>query len=653
MEGFFKARVLALGICVLGAIGFGETIKAGMVYQPSPESDFIYKLSGALKDEVFGSNWGDFFNNKLKNNRQRWVRHTFDLIAEVAYGAYSCGKDVVSGRVDFRNRGLWGCPDSLGRTTSKEIRLADSLIGDHCHSIPRHLIWIRELWLKVALDQVLGLSFYNRHEFTMGAFSFSVGRGISLGDAYAVGQRNLGFYYDSMVDQYAFGMLLSGDIFKDILTYDLYGAILENKCASFDDTSQKIRGQEYGKRDCPSRGFGIVSYNLAARLKWSALDFNRPDTLVIEPYLVYHNDGEQRVQFLGDASTKLGTFGLALEYIGDSYEAGFDTSLNFGRQQVRGWDRNSVRIENRDGALIEVNSHVLNAPEGGEKIPFTKGPAQTVIHDSFQDESQNGKLIGTVDEGFLGQPATTVELFNAKNRFRDPYDNTFHGKMFVADAGYWLYKKDLFGAIAFGFASGGSHPHERTQDEKYNGFIGLQEIYAGKRVRSAFILGGAGKMKRPLSNPVSIQAPNTYGSEVSGFSNLILAGGSLKWDKKSRPRKLVVQSNVLAYWQQYPTRAFNAFAENKKERELSIDARNYYGLEINLFVDFYPVKNLRSFVIGSLFIPGGHFTDIKGRPLSADQEKELDAMIKTGGKFVPNIGDNVAFALNTGLEYKF
>jgi hypothetical protein len=226
--------------------------------------------------------------------------------------------------------------------------------------------------------------------------------------------------------------------------------------------------------------------------------------------------------------------------------------------------------------------------------------------------------------------------------------------MFVADAGRWLYEKDLFGAIGFGYASGGRHPHDHTEDEDYYGFVGLQEIYAGNdRLKSAFILGGAGKMKRPTSISASVQAANNYGTEVSGFSNLMFAGASLRWDQKCRVKRLKVHSNVLAYWQPHPTRAFDPFAESKKDREMHCNARSYLGLEINVFVDYYPVKNLRSFVIGSLFIPGGHFTDLRGRPLSADQEKELDRVVACGSKILPNINNHPAFALNGGLEYKF
>ena len=69
---------------------------------------------------------------------------------------------------------------------------------------------------------------------------------------------------------------------------------------------------------------------------------------------------------------------------------------------------------------------------------------------------------------------------------------------------FGLYKKDLSAGVSAGVASGDDNPNIDTQDRVYSGFIGLQEIYSGgSRVRSAFVLGGAGKLPRPLSEPTS------------------------------------------------------------------------------------------------------------------------------------------------------
>lgn len=619
-----------------------------------PPSDFTYKLSGKLKPEFF---WGNNISllNDFNDDRIIYMRHTLDLTADASYGKLTYGEDIVSLRSTLRNRGIWGNPDSIMRTNNREIRVVESILGEHNHSIPRYLMWIRELWLKVALDELLHLGFYNNHTLTLGAFSFVLGRGIALGDAYAVGPENLGWYSDSAVDQYAFGANFSGDITQDKLSYDIYLAILENNSSSLSDTGKKIQGQEYGRRWTPARGFGKINYLIAGRLFWNVLNSKRPDTLTVEPYVLFNDAREQRVEFLGDASGKMGTIGVALEYVSEEYEYGFDTAFNLGVQDVRGWDRNSVRIENRQGDLIEVNTHVLDAIPSGQKIVFAKGDAQKIIENSFQDQAENGKKIGEVTQAFLGQPPATISLYNACNRFRDPYTNILKGKMFVFDIGKWIYKKDLFTAATAGIASGDDNPNNETLDGDYKGFIGLQELYSGKRVQSAFIMSGSSKIRRPLSQPTSVQAPTRFATEASGFTNLIFVGSTLKWEPRERKTKFMLQPNALAYWQPYPTKKFDAFAADKTKRELCENARSYLGLELNLFANYYPIPNFKCFFIGALFIPGGHFKDIKGKPITADQEKELDNLDVTGisGDFIPNIGADIAVVLNSGIEYKF
>ena len=192
--------------------------------------------------------------------------------------------------------------------------------------------------------------------------------------------------------------------------------------------------------------------------------------------------------------------------------------------------------------------------------------AQSLINNSPQSEDDNGQLLGVVP-GFsvaVGdipnptQPTVTLDqFFNAKNRFRNPYKNEFEGWMIVGDASCWLYQKDLKFSVTAGVASGDANPNEEPIDGNYTGFFGLQEIYSGKRVRSAFALGGAGKLKRPLSVPDSLQSPSPFSAEVSGFTNLVLTGCALNWTPTNWEKKFSWNPNVLAYWEQFPTKKFD------------------------------------------------------------------------------------------------
>lgn len=642
-------------------------------------TDLEFNFFGKYKPEVFFGNRLNFFNANNPFDKNFFMRQTADFTNQVFYGKKTYERPIVEGCFTMRSKNLWGNPN-IFKTTGAEIKILDAVLGEHSHSIPRILWWMRESWIRFPLGRPVGLDFKNRIDLTIGIFAFDLGRGIALGDSFAAGQDSLGFYSDSLVDQYAPGVRLSADILPNVLSYDLYGALLQNNSGSIADTGAKILGQEYGKRNCPQRGFGKINYLIAGRLQWKVFDLAKLGSLMIEPYAFFNSDPEQKVQFLADASTKLGTAGLAAEYAGNLWEFGFDSAINFGYQRVKGWDRNTIETENRNGRLTFVNSHVLlnadpqnpaqagtagdyKAPHSPKVVTSTFAlskvgkQAQAIINSTPQGKQYNGQQIGTV-AGFTADvdapsptPIPTDDLYNAIDRFRDPYKNKLQGWMIVGDAAWWVYKRDLKVAVTGGVASGDANPNEELVDGNYKGFIGLQEAYSGKRVPSAFLLGGAGKARRPLSVPTSDDAQNDFSSVVSGFTDLVIAGAGVTWTPTDWKKQFSMNSNVLAYWEQFPTKKFNI----KTRTNCEANASSFLGTELNLFIKYDLLKNLRWFTTISIFIPGSHYTDIRGKPLTSDQNKQLDALDRTGysDDAIPNINDHTAVTFNTGLEFKF
>jgi hypothetical protein len=179
----------------------------------------------------------------------------------------------------------------------------------------------------------------------------------------------------------------------------------------------------------------------------------------------------------------------------------------------------------------------------------------------------------------------------------------------------------------------------------------LQEIYSGKRVKSAFLLGGAGKLKRPLSAPTSNQSPNDFAVSTSGFTNLVFTGVGLNWKPRNKQREFSVNPNILFYWQEKATKKFDLVTQMDSNHL----ARTFLGAEINMFSYVYLMKNLKAFSVVSFFIPGSHYTDIRGKPLSRGQAEELEDIDITAdvNAPLPNIGTDIAISLNFGLEYSF
>ncbi len=612
--------------------------------------DFEFTFSGMFKPEMFFNKNVELLNSNNKGNEIIFARHTLDLDLNIAYGSETYGFPVAEFMFNIRDKGVWGSSTSIASTNDATTKVVDSVGRTHKHSIPRHIFWMRESWLSFNLREFLGLSFVNNHSFKVGLFPFQLGRGIALGDAYAVGPAVLGFYSDSVVDQFAPGGVLHGEILPDNLSYDLYVAVLNNKSTGLSETGAAIFGQEYDRRSTPQRGSGNINFLIATRLNWKVFSNDTFGSLSVEPYALYNHDPEQKVEFEADASSRLGTVGFATEYEYDKFEFGFDYALNLGQQSVRGWDRNQVQERNRNGQVVLVNNHVVD--QSGNYIPFISGSqAQTIIdEDSFQNESQNSQVIGTVtdDVGYLTGP---IILQNNSTRFRNPYHNKYEGWMFVIDGAVWAYKKDLKLAGMAGIATGDENPNNETIDGVYSGFIPLQELYSGSRVRSTFLLGGAGRLSRPLSAPKSNQAPSKFAQTVNGFSNIVFIGSGLHWEPEDRDKSFKVNPNVIAYWQEKPTHKFDA----ETNSELDCLASTYLGTELNVFAHYMVFKAMKLFAVGSVFFPGTHYKDIKGKPLTAEQQALLDRPDPTGFSQdrIPNLGDDAAYTFNVGLEFKF
>lgn len=631
--------------------GFPVDAKMSATY-----GDYQYAFSGKYRPETFYTKSANLLNHNLDNDQTFLARHIIDMDLDVLYGQKTYGEAVAEFYFTLRNKAVWGDPTSIASTTETEVQILNSTTRPHSHSIPRLFFWMREAWLRLDLAEFLHLPFLNKHSFTLGAFSFKLGRGIALGDAFAPQNDLLGYYTEFNVDQYAFGAKLSGNIVEGALAYDLYTGLLQSKSSSFGETSARIYEKEIGHDLFGERGFGKINFVVAGRLDWTAFASERLGALHVEPYGMFNHDPEQKVQFLGDAESRLGTLGLATDYRGTVFEFGFDYAFNLGQQRVKGWDRNQTSEENRDGVFVFVNSHVNN--QKGQKVVFVPGSdEQEIIDCTFANESQNGATIGSVtkqitvcnDNNISVCRDVEVDLINANNRFRNPYTNKYKGWMFITDASLWVYKKDMSVSVMAGIASGDDNPNLETKDEDYQGFIPVQEAYSGERVKSVVPLGSLGKFRRPLSMPTSPQAPSRFARSVSRFTDLVFAGASFKWDPRSWQSAILIHPNILAYWEDKPINKFDA----KTAKEINARASTFLGIETNVFFHYCPIPNLKTYVVASLFFPGEHYSDIEGRPLTAEQASALALFNKGKLGFLPNISDDTAFNINVGLEFKF
>lgn len=581
------------------------------------------------------------------------AKHTIDFSLGYGLGAPTRGYDVVKLKTTIRTRGTWGVPESIATTGSTSAKLSDAVFAEHTHAVNRYILWMRELWIDVSLEGIFNWPNLYNHKFTMGFFPFELGRGISLGAAYATDPDIIGYTPMVGIDQYAPGFKLSGNLLlPKYLSYDVYAAVLRNRSDTFANVNLPTQKQAFSSVGesslCyPARGFGKIDYLIAGRLIWKPIDA-QGSKFHLEPYFLYDRQSEQRVEFIDDADSKLGTIGVALnsEYHGFIFD--FECARNLGRQYVKGWDRNSITIENRNGSITVVNSEVTAIATEGSDVAGKKAVAipanQSIINSSPRGEQYNGEQINETN------------LQNSNTRFSNPYTNHYSGFMFVSDIAYRFAPNWRF-AIEVGYASGDENPNrdiegigDSNTNGNYRGFISLQEVYQGSLVKSAFLLNGSAKVPR-VSNFASWNLSDPTANTVTRFSNIVYVGPSVEIKGVFYEMPWTVMPNVISYWQEHPLRLFDRINGVTSVSKAS----QWLGIEANFFGDIMLAQDFKLFFVGALFLPGTYYDDIKGKPITKEQKEAIERLEKTGfiGERVLFSSNHVAFFMNLGVEYRF
>src|SRR5579863_8817088 len=225
-----RVKSIIVVFCIMQAVMSVNSLRSEI---RGTSNDWEYIFSGVFKPETFYAKNPTWLNNLNPFDRSYLSRHVLDLSVDILYGAQTFGTKIAELLFQVRNKGIWGNPFSIASTTEADVKILEAINGiPHSHAFPRHIFWIRQIWLQFNIGEAFSLPFGNVHTFTIGSFPFQLGRGIALGDAYAVGPEALGFYADSAIDQYAFGAKFSGELLTRMLSYDLYTAILQNNSSN-------------------------------------------------------------------------------------------------------------------------------------------------------------------------------------------------------------------------------------------------------------------------------------------------------------------------------------------------------------------------------------------------------------------------------------
>jgi hypothetical protein len=636
-------------------------------------------------------------NNKYLNNENIGIdsyvvpgRNTTDIGIMASAGKNAgYNKDVISLGIDLRSRSTWGKPQSVATTTISTITHSDIIYGAHNHTIGIPLLYVRGVDLTLDLNELICNipESYPVQKLKLGFFPFEIGRGISLGAAYLISPDVLSYAPADVIQEFAPGFMLYGSIDKNNqIDYRLYLAILKNLSGSSSDLIEKTKKTHYDSQLFPYRGTGVFNIVSACQIDWKCVN-NNDHKVILSPYVVIAHEGAGKVLIPEDSINNLVTYGFefSAEKTND-WDIDLEFAHNVGSQYVFGIDTNTLNIEQRTCNIennpntsigVITNSQVTflgytdfnNNPQSISTDIINKNATflgissnrQNAINGVYKNSCSNGTIINFPEEGY--------SLKNSESRFRDPYQNIFSGSMVVFDISknFKIYENNIKLAFAFGYASGSENPNkslfkknDHITNGNYNGFIGIQEIYSGKMVRSAFLMRGAGEMTRISSVPAVILEENgtiletvEYPSPISGFNNLLYLGSSINYTYQGSTYNWKWHPNILFYAQPDARMIYNEYAIKKLKKQ-EIDP--FLGTELNLFLEVISreFEGFKIFLVGSLFIPGQYYKDLREIPLAENQLNYINSKIKNQAtEFTPLINNHIAYYINLGLEFKF
>jgi hypothetical protein len=530
-------------------------------------------------------------------------------------------EDYLLFKTVFRTRYIWGSNQESLLMDEASTILVGSVLPSHTHNVDFNFFWLREGW--VALDISRFMAIDKSIVFQAGRIPYEVGRGISFGQAYLLGRGFLGYDSTNIIDEFSTGFLLSTEIYtnqKTEIFWEIYSTVLTNRSVYLDEILEPIYknrifacGDSFDK---DARGFGHIGAAVVSRL----LIQHNYDSFIInaEPYIIWDVVPELNLEFPAQGKSSLATLGCMIQGTSSGLNFNLEWAINKGGLNLYGWDRNYLKIKNRDGNLVAVNNYVLE-----NNLPaLVNFDNEKIIESSPQGSEFNGKNI-------------SPNLQNSKRRFTDPRYINFEGSMFVCDIAYWLKEQEFLLATTFGFASGGDDPIYDVSDNKYGGFIGIQELYTGLWVLSAFRPGGP--LTRNIAQDFSLE--ESYETILSTFTDLKFFGASVRLDLWNK--KLILINNLISYWTFCQPKAF----DKQKMKLVDDEVDDYLGTELVFAAILSPRRYVGFYLVYALFFPGGRYINENLGPINPFEAYYLKNKINLN-KFYPVNLIDVGFYYN-------
>lgn len=588
-------------------------------------------------------------------------------------------------KATLRTKNIVGNTSNMSLFKPKPIKIGIGRTENELALEPKYLMpWFRELWLKYVYNETYHSS------VTIGYQPKQIGYGIALGN----GGDKLGRFLSGLntyqyIDQFRLGLQFAGD-FNDQISYEAYLGVIDNKANRLINTAQISQAQNLETHDNHNRPYrDQFTNNVVGTLQFAFRPSIKNADITVKPYLVLNHDGEQQVEYPGDASSFLGIVGCEMNLNKGNFNVRVESGLNFGHQHVKKWDRDTVYFASKPYHLY------LFQDFGDPGQPHWRVAERT----PFPEELMLYKANGVVCRDGID---TGIRYKNAYDRFRRGYDNTYQGFYLVSETGYDYVHNDqattTIGALA-GFINGDDNPNDELEmllarrldgtctdacpgcfedcwpnhcfqdyDKTYQGFTGVQQLFTGSIVKSVFMME-AHKLNQPLS---AHETMVTYPI----LSNLAFLGLGGTYKHRAFDRIFDISANGLIFCTPHrEKKGFNygldtffqlsscgeqetlrQFPNLLQDAELPLS--RFLGTELNASINLQFDPNLQFFAQAAVFLPGLYYEDAQGKVIRLSEQFKLAESDLSGYELNPKkyrweLGKTSAIFVNVGFEYHF
>lgn len=326
-----------------------KRVQQSALFLASYDVDVV--LGGRVRHETFNFTSPLVFRSDYFD-KYTFQRAKFNFDIESSFGRRRYGASAVDARIRITSFNVTDNYDVYTPIVLEPIAfhsknyIRKSELGEHQHDSTVTLAYLEDGYVDIKLEKFLPLTCNTA--VRVGYFPFLVGRGLVLGDYYGGAVDMLGWKEEGDVGnttQRSPGFIITcGD--PEHYALQAYYSKWKSHSQGPDHTRKELRARRLDRdefSDDPraiQRGYSADRDLFAVRAMLSHSSGYQGFSFYAEPYVVYVNAPELKVEYEGDACARLGTVGCMVDWQYNGWRVNVEVGLQFGHQTMHAIDRN-------------------------------------------------------------------------------------------------------------------------------------------------------------------------------------------------------------------------------------------------------------------------------------------------------------------------